>query len=290
MAEHDEIFSIAAEPEHWKLVSSTLPIEDNPVLDAGYARWRERGNTHSHSFRELLFCFSGETFEHFAGRDYRCRPGSVFLFDAREAHASGYPKEGGSFVHLWIVGLGGTAVANFYCQREGKPEEQRMMPMVLADAECRLLNRSWSGDETPMPWMTPAFRRTSLTSAIFAVILRAIEHWHAPPPADAAPLRCQEIVAAVKRHIEGHLADAETLDVLAHLSGYSKFHFSRMFKGCSGQTVHNFVDSCRMKKARELIQGGVPRKEIAGTLGFSCPAAFSNWLRKNRVQLSADSR
>jgi len=276
-----ENFSIAAEPERWRIVSSALPIEDNPASDAAYGRWL-REHVHSHGYREMLFCFEGETFEHFAGRDYHCRPGSVFLFDVNEPHACGYPKGGESFTHLWIMGLGGSVVANFYCQRGGKPTEQRHMPLVLADVECELLERRWDGAKSPAPWMTPVFRRASLATAVFAVLLRAIEHWHAPPDLDAAPLRRQEIVAAVRRHIEAHLDEAADLDALAHLSGYSKFHFSRMFKECSGQTVHGFVESCRRKKAAALIQGGVPRKRIAGELGFSCPAAFSNWLRKDR--------
>jgi hypothetical protein len=95
----DERFAIVAEPARWTLVSSALPIEQAPVEDPGYARWAA-AHLDRHAHQEILFCLEGETFERFDGRDYRCRPGSVFLIDSREEHARGYPPEGGAFTHL----------------------------------------------------------------------------------------------------------------------------------------------------------------------------------------------
>ncbi len=82
--------------------------------------------------------------------------------------------------------------------------------------------------------------------------------------------------------IATHLSEAEDLDVLAHLSGYSKFHFSRIFKACTGETVHTFIDACRLRKSSELLKRGVLCKEVAAALGFSSPAAYSNWRHRQR--------
>lgn len=271
-------YSIAAEPERWRFVCSLLPVEDSPVQDADYKRWAE-AHLDRHAHRELLFCFEGEACERFAGRDYRCRPGSVFLVDANEEHARGYPTGGDDFSHLWI-GLGGGGGSTIFYSQSGGKATSKSMPMALAAAECALLTHCWERLRHPEPWMSPALRRTALSSAVFSLVFRALGNWLAPPGAPSSGRG--EIVAAVRRHIEDHLDEAADLDALAHLSGYSKFHFARMFKECSGQTVHGFVEQCRVRRAAALIQEGVPRKEIAGELGFSCPAAFSNWLRKNR--------
>ena len=180
------------------------------------------------------------------------------------------------------MGLGTTAVANFYRQSDGVATYKHV-PMVLAQAEIELFSQCWKSLKEPPDWMPPTMRRTALTSAIFSLVLRAIHNWSRPSSEDTSSGRRREIVRAVRQHIETHLEEADDLDTLAHLSGYSKFHFSRMFKECAGQTVHEFVNSCRVKRATKLIQDGVQRKLIAGELGFSCPAAFSNWQRKNRV-------
>ena len=70
-----------------------------------------------------------------------------------------------------------------------------------------------------------------------------------------------------------------TLDMLARISGYSKFHFLRLFQRCTGQTVHTYIDHCRRQRVEAMLQQGCAKKEIAAALGFSCPAAFSRWLK-----------
>ncbi len=268
-----------ASPQSWRFVCSALPIEERPVRDPAYARWA-KSHLDRHSHREILFCLAGETFEHFAGRDYRCRPGSVFLFDAGDIHAQGYPQDGRSFVHLWIMVLADDVIATVYSQTGRQPVELRRAPLVLAKAERDLLDRCWRMVKHPPGWMPGALRRTTLFSAVFAIVLRAVDNWIAPPAADNAAQRRQAVVAAIQRHIETHLAEDEDLDALARVSGYSKFHFARMFKACTGQTVHGYVDGCRRTQAEALLRQGLRCKEVAVAIGFASPAAFSNWRRR----------
>ncbi len=278
-----DFLTLASDPGLWKFICSSLPLEDNPVREAGYDHW-VKAHCHSHSQKEILVCFEGETFEHFAGRNYHCRPGSVFLIDSGEEHALGYPQDDRCFTHLWIMGLGTGVVASFYSQREGKAAEQRRLSLASAQAECELLARCWNDLRTPAPWMSPAVMRTALASTLFAVLFRAISTCLTNPDRESTPHRHREIISAVQRHIEAHLGEADDLDTLAHLSGYSKFHFVRIFKECCGQTVHGFIQSCRLRKAGELERRGLPRKEIGFALGFASPSAFSNWLRQNQVK------
>jgi AraC-like DNA-binding protein len=283
--EWSKLFPVLTAPEKWTFVSSALPMESQPVEDADYARWAAT-HLHRHPHQELLFCIEGETLEHFAGHIHRCQPGSVFLIDVNEDHANGYPRGSGDFTHLWVGGLGASAVANVYTQRGRRALEQRLAPVMLSQVECELLVRAWRAAKQPAPWQSREFLRTALFSAVFAIIFRALEEWHATPADNDASRRRRDVVLAVRRHIEAHLDEAGSLDSLAHVSGYSRFHFARLFREYSGQTVHDFVDDCRIHRVAELARRGALRKEMAAALGFSCPAAFSNWLRKNRSRLS----
>lgn len=271
-------------PARWAFVSSALPIGSRPVSDTGYSRWAA-GHLHHHPHREILFCLEGETLEHFAGRTYRCRPGSVFLIDAHEVHANGYPRNSGDFTHLWIANLAGGGLASVYTQRRRRALEQRHAPVLLPNAQCEHLVRCWESAKRPAPWQSVPVLHSALASAVFAIVFRVLEDWAGAPAADRALQRRREVIVAVRRHIEEHLKEAGSLDSLAHVSGYSKFHFARLFKECSGQTVHAFIDDCRARKVGELARCGALRKEMAAALGFSCPAAFSNWLRRNRTRV-----
>jgi AraC-like DNA-binding protein len=276
-------FKIAAEPENWRLISSVIAPEDSPVYDKSYDEWLETA-AQKHRHREILFCLTGETREAFNGRIYRCLPGTVFLFDADEGHACGYPGETGSFLHLWIMLLNGSSVCRFYCREDGSLPESKNMSFTLPDSERRVLEDVWDRLKAAPERVSPEMRRAALASAVLVILFRAMENWARPKSAPENSRRRADIIAAIQKHIGENLGCGENLDTLAHISGYSKFHFSRLFKESSGQTVHDFINSCRVKKAAEMLRRGALGKEIAAELGFSCPAAFSNWARKNKIR------
>ena len=283
-AEWSRWYPALTAPGRWAFVSSVLPIESRPVRDADYSRWAAT-HLHHHPHQEILFCLEGETLEHFAGRTYRCRPGSVFLIGPHEVHANGYPRGSGAFTHIWIANLGGGWLASVYAQRPGRLLEQRHAPVLLPQPQCEYLAHCWEAARQPASWQSPRVLRAALFSAVFSIVFRVLDDWAAPPAADRALQRRRELVLAVRRHIGEHLKDGCNLDSLAHVSGYSKFHFARLFKECSGQTVHDFMDDCRIRRVGEMARLGSLRKEMAAALGFSCPAAFSNWLRRNRARV-----
>ena len=275
-------YTLLAYPERWRMVCSALPLGERPVNAPAYERWAS-ANLHTHRQREILFCIEGGSFQRFDGRTYRCRPGTVFLFGTGEEHARGYPPGRDTFVHLWIMVLADDVIANLYGARNGQAAEPRTPPWVFKKAEGESLIRAWRFAKAPPAWASAELGCAMLRAAIFPLVCRALENWLAEPAEEARATRRREIVAVVQRHIETHLSEAEDLDTLAHISGYSKFHFTRMFRACTGQTVHGYIDQCRETRARELLAAGTPCKAIAGELGFASPAAFSNWRRRRGV-------
>ena len=274
--------ALLAAPEQWRFVCSALPITARPVRRTAYAHWADT-HLHTHLHREILFCIAGDTCQRFGERDYPCRPGTVFLFDANETHAKGYPQDGSPFMHLWIMVLANDAIASIYSQHNDQSAEQRSPPLVFNKVDRDALARAWCLVKTPPAWMPATLCRTVLQAGVFSLVFRAMEKWLSDTSEDGRAHRHRDIVAAVQRHIETHLAEAEDLDALAHISGYSKFHFSRLFKQYTGQTVHGFIDQCRIHRARVLLDARQPCKTIAGDLGFLSPAAFSNWRRRHHL-------
>ncbi|MBA2479933.1 MAG: helix-turn-helix transcriptional regulator, partial [Planctomycetes bacterium] len=89
----------------------------------------------------------------------------------------------------------------------------------------------------------------------------------------------EQAIEAIKRHIAQTAGNGVTLDQLARIAGFSKFHFLRVFKKHTGTTVHAYVNECRLQRVAELRAAGLTQKDIGARLGFSCPAAFSRWFK-----------
>jgi len=103
----------------------------------------------------------------------------------------------------------------------------------------------------------------------------------------------EEYISRVNRvvdYIEKNIRKTLTLDELANIAHFSKFHFHRIFKAFIGETIAQFIQRIRIERAaKELISN--PRKsitEIAFDNGFSDPAIFSrsfkNTYQKNPSQ------
>jgi AraC-like DNA-binding protein len=80
----------------------------------------------------------------------------------------------------------------------------------------------------------------------------------------------------VAEYIEDHLNEDVSLQDLADIVQLSRCHFARAFKQSFGQPPHRYHMSCRMERAKALLQ--VPARtvtEIGVSLGFAETSSFS---------------
>jgi len=95
------------------------------------------------------------------------------------------------------------------------------------------------------------------------------------------------IIKVVEQHIRQTSGCGVTLDGLARLSGYSKFHLERLFKEHTGYSVHKYINLCRTAKFRHMKAEGHSMKEISLALGFTCQSSFSRWLKSENLKADA---
>jgi AraC family transcriptional regulator len=89
--------------------------------------------------------------------------------------------------------------------------------------------------------------------------------------------RINRVLDYIDRHIDQEL----TLDELANVANFSRFHFHRIFKAMVGETLSRFIQRLRIERAAAQLTGN-PQKtitEIALDCGFSGSAAFSRAFR-----------
>ncbi len=93
-----------------------------------------------------------------------------------------------------------------------------------------------------------------------------------------------EYVSRINRvidYVDAHIDDDFSLKTLSEIACFSPYHFHRIFKAVTGETLHQFTKRLRIEKAAmQLIN--LPEKsitDIALHCGFSGSAAFSRSFR-----------
>ena len=92
----------------------------------------------------------------------------------------------------------------------------------------------------------------------------------------------------VQDHIESHLDDELCIAQLARVASFSEFHFQRIFRQITGESLYSFIKRLRLEKAVFLLRMNhhLTIQDIALTVGFSNQASFAKAL-KERYGVSA---
>jgi AraC family transcriptional regulator len=94
-------------------------------------------------------------------------------------------------------------------------------------------------------------------------------------------LYIQRINAAIG-HVRENLKDDLSLEALARVAGFSPFHFHRLFKSITGETINDMVLRLRLERAAALLRS-TPKLSItdaAFACGFKSVAVFSRAFKK----------
>lgn len=77
-------------------------------------------------------------------------------------------------------------------------------------------------------------------------------------------------VQRVKEFVRAHLCRDLSLDSLAQQTGFSPYHFARLFRRATGESPHQFVLRQRIEEAQRLLeQARMPLAEVAIATGFA---------------------
>lgn len=95
----------------------------------------------------------------------------------------------------------------------------------------------------------------------------------------------------VLEYIDTHLDEDLTVERLASVAAFSKYHFHRQFSELFGIGVYRYVQLCRLKRAgHQLAFRGDSIIDIALQNGYESPEAFSRAFKKALGQSPSDFR
>jgi len=90
-----------------------------------------------------------------------------------------------------------------------------------------------------------------------------------------------EKMLKVTRYINDNYRQDISLENLSGIAGYSKFHFSRVFKQYAGMTHTDYLNQVRIKAAENMmLNPNIPITEIAMNSGFNSITTFNRTFKK----------
>lgn len=262
----DEI-DVLLHAERWRpIFGDTL---EGAIEDLRHDRWL-RENPHSHTHPEIMLVVSGGGRHAHGERIFSCRPGSAFFFGPFDAHDAEPAPDLPDARQLWFALHGNRATARLIEVSGGR--WRRGWALVLPHSQDPIAQwkLAWEPGEPPVRKL----RLMAVAQLLVATLLEAGDE--AARDEDQGGFQ-RAVVAAICDHIEETAGRGDDLASLARLAGYSKYHFARLFKRETGMTVLEYIDVCRLERAREMIAAGNTYAEIADDLGFSSPQSFSRW-------------
>ncbi len=83
--------------------------------------------------------------------------------------------------------------------------------------------------------------------------------------------------------IQAHLGQDLSLEALAQQTGYSPYHFARLFRQTTGESPHHFVLRQRIERAQRLLkETDVPLAHIAVESGFANQSHLTRVFKQHR--------
>jgi AraC-like DNA-binding protein len=91
--------------------------------------------------------------------------------------------------------------------------------------------------------------------------------------------RERDLIKRASEYLSEDLDRKMTLEELSRQTGFSPYHFLRLFKKSTGVAPHHFRTQKRIERAKNLIIEGLSFSEVALATGFSDQSHFSNTFR-----------
>jgi len=222
----------------------------------------------------------GEGMHGLDGRIYPLAPGTVLVFNSFETHDCFLPEWATDCDHLWIMPIHDQFFIHRLRCRNGVCAYQEEWELLLSQEDTGLAPRrclTGIGADSVLP---AEFRRLRVQATVEGLIAAVVHALLSEASTENRTSFQERVIATTCRHIQTTAGKGINLDQLARISGYSKFHFLRLFQRFTGCSVHQYIDRCRLQRVEELEANGGSKTEIAETLGFSCQPAFSRWYRR----------
>ncbi|MFU0919750.1 AraC family transcriptional regulator [Kluyvera sichuanensis] len=261
--------------EHLELITLNDAVASFSRLFANTVRYQ-----HWHQCLEILYVEEGFGVVIVDNRQYTMRPGRLFFFPPFTLHKIMVDEKAQDSYRRTIIHVDQHAIATLL--RHFPENHQRLQalsargrPAFVADLAdqhahidhlfglyARMSNASGLSTE----------QITCMLMTLFNML---------PPAQEKMPEAGRGIASSVMFWIEENYRQKFSLDELAQELGKSRSYLSRRFHAETGENIHDYLNTIRLRRACELLLHSVlPVSEIAAQVGFSEVTYFISSFKK----------
>ncbi|WP_029233042.1 AraC family transcriptional regulator [Butyrivibrio sp. VCB2006] len=236
---------------------------------------------HWHNEVELILVLSGSLkvkFHNDSSAVVNCMPGDIMMIAPGTLHEYISNAPGGEKLILLFDLATYSQVSSLVPLIKTLPPYTHISQNLYPVEVARLQNYFWEIDR--LYGQQDEFLQISVYSLV-SLILAQIGSMHlnnAVPGRDTSdsPRKNIDKLVEVTNYIDSHRSDDLTVEQLADLAGFSKFHFERLFKSYMGISCYQYITKRRVLMAQELLgDTDLSVMDIALQSGFFSLSTFN---------------
>lgn len=230
---------------------------------------------HWHQCLEILYVEEGFGVAIVDNRHYTMRPGRLFFFPPFTLHKVRVDEQAEAIYRRTIIHLDHHAVLK--CLRDFPHTQQRLEKLSRRGSEAWVVDLAHCHSHVdhlfscyPPPMSSESI--AGLLISLFAML---------PDDRTGAPGSSTGIASQVMFWLDEHYQEKFRLDALAAELGRSRSYLSRKFHAETGEKIHHYLYTLRLRKACEcLLHSDASVREIAARVGFSDVTWFISAFKK----------
>ncbi|MDR0949990.1 MAG: AraC family transcriptional regulator [Lachnospiraceae bacterium] len=244
-------------------------------------------NLHWHTAVEMIMVLENDYRVIMNKEEYHLEPGDIMVIPAGELHHLIAPPTGIRLIYLFdftpLSKIKGFSYLNTYLSHPILISAKAPIALyqTLAQLILQMCKDYYSGD-------------TMRELLVYSRVLEFFAHYGKyqmtekgnESPLGESPLKHKELLEKLNKafeYLDSHFTENLTLEKVASTAGFSKFHFSRMFKQCSGHNFYDYLCYRRIKSAESLLLNpSLSITEIALQSGFSSLSTFNRTFKRTK--------
>ena len=230
---------------------------------------------HWHQCLEILYVEEGFGVVIVDNRHYTMRPGRLFFFPPFTLHKVRVDEQAQALYRRTIIHLDQHAVLKVL--RDFPHARQRLQRLSFRGAEAWVADLAYCHGHLVHLFncYRPPMNSENIASLLISLFAML------PDDNDGAPGNSQGIASQAMFWLDEHYQEKFRVDQLAHELGKSRSYVSRKFHAETGEKIHDYLNTLRLRKACEcLLHSDASVREIATRVGFSDVTWFISAFKK----------
>lgn len=251
--------------------------------DRNYRIWynnqSERYPSHEHEDLEIILCLQNYYTIITQDKTFVLKEGDILFIPPNSLHELVAPEEGARFILLFNLSL----LNNFHNPKPiykflSKPVLYRLCEKqhLYVSAYASILNmvRLYFSDNP----MAECAIYSELLNLLY--IICEEEQPQITSLDNTKQIEGFDKFVTILDYIDNNYSEELSLEAVAKKAGFSKYHFSRLFKQYANTTFYDYLSNKRIAIATDLLMKNVPVTDIAFQTGFNNLTTFCRCFKK----------